>query len=85
MTMNLPLALVVKVSSFGINKYTVELVYAALMPKLKVKINDKKLTYALLDTRAKVNVITSELARKASLVVCPHLHIMLIAYRGEHQ
>ncbi len=55
------------------------------MPKLKVKVNDKKLTYALLDTRVEVNVITSELAREASLIVCPHLHMTLIVYRGEHQ
>ncbi len=84
MTMNLPSVPVVRVTSLGIKKYTAELVYAAPMLKIKVKINDEKLTYTLLDTGAEINVITSELVREASLVICPHSHMMLIAYRGEH-
>ncbi len=85
MTMNLPSAPVVRVSSLDIKECTVELVYVTPMLKLKVKVNDEKLTYALLDTRAEVNVMTSKLAREASLVVYPHPHMILIVYRGEHQ
>ncbi len=83
--MNLPSALVVKVSSLSIEDCIVELIYAAPMLKLKVKVNDEKLTYTLLDTRVEVNIITSELAREASLMVYPHLHMTLIAYEGEHR
>ncbi len=83
MTMNLPLVLVVRVSSLGIKEYIVELVYATPMLKFKVKVNNKKLTYALLDTSTEINVMTSELAREARLVVHPHPYMTLIAYRGE--
>ncbi len=85
MTMNLPLALVVKISSLGIKEHIGELVYIAPMLKLKVKVNDEKLTYALLDTGVEVNVITFKLAREASFTVCPYLYMILIAYRREHQ
>ncbi len=85
MTTNLPLAPVVRVSSLGIKEHMAELVYAAPTPKLKVKVNDEKLTYALLDTGAEVNVITSELAREARLAVRPHPHMTLIAYGREYK
>ncbi len=75
---------VVRVSFLGVEECIVELVYAAPTLKLKVKVNDKKLTYALLDTSAEVNIMTSELAREARLVVCPYLHIILISHGGEH-
>ncbi len=83
MTTNLPLAPVVKVSSLGIKECTAELVYTAPTPKLKVKVNNEKLTYALLDTGAEVNVMTSELAREARLAVHPYSHMTLIAHSGE--
>ncbi len=83
MTMNLSSILVVRVSSLSIEEYTVELVYTTSIPKLKVKVNDEKLIYALLDTSTEVNVMTSELAREARLAVYPHLHMTLIAYSGE--
>ncbi len=84
MTMNsLPMP-VVRVSSLSIEEYIVKLVYVVSMPKLKVKVNDERLTYTLLDTRAEVNVMISKLAREAGLVVYPHLHMILIAYEGEH-
>ncbi len=84
-TTNLPLAPVVRVSSLGVEERMAELVYTAPTPKLKVKVNDEKLTYALLDTGAEVNVMTSELAREARLVVRPHTHITLIAHSGERR
>ncbi len=83
--MNLSLVPVVRVSSLGVEEHTAELVYAAPTPKLKVKVNDEKLTYALLDTGAEVNVMTSELAREARLVVRPYLHMTLIAHGGERR
>ncbi len=84
MTTNSPLIPIVRVSSLSVKEHIAELVYAAPTLKLKVKFNNEKLTYTLLDTRAEVNIITSELAREASLVVCPHLHMILIAYRREY-
>ncbi len=81
---DLPASPIIKVSSLGVEEYTVELVYAAPTLKLKVKVNDKKLTYTLLDTSTKVNIIISKLAREARLIVHPYLHITLIAYRGEY-
>ncbi len=85
MTMNLLSVPVVRVSSLGIEEYTAELVYITPTLKLKVKVNDEKLTYALLDTGTEINVMTSELAREARLTVHPHLHMTLIAYGGEHR
>ncbi len=74
---------IVKVSSLGVEEHTVELIYVAPMLKFKIKVNDKKLIYALLDTSTEINVITSELVREARLVVHPYLHITLIVYSRE--
>ncbi len=83
--MNSPLMPIVRVSSLSVEECMAELVYTAPTLKLKVKVNDEKLTYALLDTGTEVNVMTSELAREAGLTVHPHLHMMLIAHGGERQ
>jgi hypothetical protein len=56
--------------------------YAAKTLKLLVKIN-KALTQALLDTKAKVNVITRAVANKLGLLVCTDLLLALKAVLGD--
>jgi hypothetical protein len=56
--------------------------YATKTLKLLVKIN-KVLTQALLDTRAKVNVITRVVANKLRLLVCINLLLALKAVSGD--
>ena len=55
-----------------------ERAYAAKTPKLLVKV-DGALTQAMLDTRAKVNVITKVVADKLGLLVCTDLLLVLKA------
>jgi hypothetical protein len=56
--------------------------YATKTPKLLVKV-DRALTQAMLDTRAKVNVITKAAADKLGLLVCTDLLLALKAVSGD--
>jgi hypothetical protein len=58
--------------------------YAAKTPKLLVKVN-RAPTQAMLDTRAKVNVITRAAADKLGLLVCTDLLLALKAVSGDTQ
>jgi hypothetical protein len=58
--------------------------YAAKTPKLLVKVN-RALMLVMLDTRAKVNVITRAAADKLGLLVCTDLLLALKAVLGDTQ
>jgi len=57
-------------------------VYAAKTPKLLVKVNGS-LTQAMLDTKAKVNVIERAAADELGLLVCTDLFLALKAVLGD--
>jgi hypothetical protein len=63
------------------SKQRTEQAYATKTPKLLVKV-DRALTLAMLDTRAKVNVITRATANELGLLVCTNLLLALKAVLG---
>jgi hypothetical protein len=69
--------LTISVRSIRLRQRTKQ-IYTAKTLKLLVKVN-KTLTQAMLDTKAKVNVITKVIANKLRLLVCTDLLLVLKA------
>ena len=74
-----------KVALIRIREYTDKKLYATTTPKLKVQVNNKILVYAMLDTRAEINVITSKVAKVARLAICINLRLTLVSHTSNRR
>lgn len=63
-----------------IRKHKPELALVIDSPKLKVLINSIAIAITLLDTKAKINIITRELISKVKLAICYNKDLIIILY-----
>jgi hypothetical protein len=76
---------ITEVNSISIQERTESSFYSIGTPKMKVRLNDKVYTMAMLDTSAKINIITLDLVERAGLAMTLNPSLLIVAYRGEQR